>query len=81
MCNTCLSDRCGNLSSEEFDQRIQRKEEALQEKASDKETGPLTTLAVCEDTQGLLVSPKNDSNAMYYRTKLNVPSVKLKNAT
>ena len=71
MFDICLAYRCGNINLQQFEQHIALKEDALQEKENDKQTTPVTTLVVTEDTEALLVSPKNDSDAMYYRTKLN----------
>ena len=71
ICDTCLAYRLGHIPEEEFEAHIKFKKAALEEKEKDKTTTPDTTLVVTEDTEGLLISPRNDSNAMFYRTKLN----------
>ena len=54
------------------DDHIAEKDAALQEKENDKENTQVSTCTVCtEDTEGLLISPNNKSNAMFYQTKLN----------
>ena len=55
----------------QHDAHMLLKDAALQEKERDKTTTPDTVLVVTEDTEALLIAPRNDSNAMFYRTKLN----------
>ena len=45
---------------------------ALEQKEADNNNGDGNSVVYCCDTEALLISPRNKSNAMYYRTKLNI---------
>ena len=62
--------RVGNDTQAVFDADVVLKDTALAEKERHKTTTPESTSVVTEDTEALLVAPKNNSSALY-RTKLN----------
>ena len=45
---------------------------ALEQKEVDTNNGDGNSVVYCCDTDALLISPRNKSNAMYYGTKLNI---------
>ena len=71
-CNTCIGKDTGNVSEEVYNKHYELKCSALDQKECDKRDNDEITLVYCCDTEALLVSPRNNSNAMYYRTKLNI---------
>ena len=71
-CNTCIGKDTGNASEEVYNKHYELKCSALDQKECDKRDNDENTLVYCCDTDALLVSPRNNSNAMYYRTKLNI---------
>ena len=71
-CNTCIGKDTGNVSEEVYNKHYELKCSALDQKECDKRDNDENTLMYCCDTEALLVSPRNNSNAMYYRTKLNI---------
>ena len=60
----------GNDTQAVFDSHVVLKDTALAEKERHKTTTPESTSVVTEDTEALLVAPKNNSSELY-RTKLN----------
>ena len=71
-CNICIGKDTGNVPEEVYNKHYELKCSALDQKECDKRDNDENTLVYCCDTEALLVSPRNNSNAMYYRTKLNI---------
>ena len=71
-CDTCCAFKAGNLNAVEWEQHVLKKDTARQEKQADKENAGEKTLVACMDLQGLLLSPKLQASALYYKTKLAV---------
>ena len=69
-CDTCIAFKEGNVSEESYQQHIQRKESARAEKLSDKNDGDDTHSVWTMDVQAVLISPKLNASALYYKTKL-----------
>lgn len=67
-CETCLSYRMGNITTEEYDEHRTMKEEARLEEEKDKACHQHRVF--CMDVQSVLLCPLNHSSAMYYKTKL-----------
>ena len=71
-CNICVGKDIGNVSDEDYKKHYEMKCGALEQKEVDKNNGNGNSVMYCWDIEALLVSPRNKSNAMYYRTKLNI---------
>ena len=74
-CEKCCMQDNGNWNEEKFgpyETHYNRKEIALAQKEMDKKNVNDTTMLISEDTQSVLISPKNESSSMYYRNKLNI---------
>lgn len=71
-CNVCLSYKYGNCTQEAYDEHIQRKQEAQEEKKLDKRLAEDDdqVLVVTVDLQQVLLAPKLFANASYFKTKL-----------
>ena len=61
-----------NWNEEEYKEHRAKKQEAQDAKDLDKKNAPESTLVCTTDTQALLIAPKTNSSAMFFRTKLNV---------
>lgn len=72
-CDTCCSFEAGNLSKEDYDCHIKKKDNAQQEKIKDKEIGIFGEAHVITmDLQSVKVAPLLNASALYYKTKLMV---------
>lgn len=73
-CTRCYEYETGNSewTEEDFHNHLKYKDEALQEKENDKKNTSDTTMVVTTDCEAVLSSPMNNSNKMYFRTKLNI---------
>lgn len=69
-CNTCVSYKTGNLSNEEYEAHILRKDKARVKKDLDKANPKNVTFTM--DLQALLLCPKSNVLALYYKMKLSV---------
>lgn len=68
-CDTCVSFETGNLSKEKYNEHLQLKKEARDEKLKDKESiNDVFTM----DLQSVLLCPKSNVSALYFKTKLIV---------
>lgn len=71
MCDTCISYGTKNLSEEEYNIHILRKNEARSEKEKDKSKGEKGECVVLtQDLQAVKVCPILNASALYYKTKL-----------
>ncbi|XP_051746313.1 uncharacterized protein LOC127510601 isoform X1 [Ctenopharyngodon idella] len=71
-CSTCCSFKAGNLSDNEWQVHLLKTEEACAAKLQDKNDASEKTMVVCMDLQALLLCPRFNSSALYYKTKLAV---------
>ena len=62
----------GNVSDEDYKKHYEMKCGALEQKEVDNNNGNGNSVMYCWDIEALLISPRNKSNAMFYRTKLNI---------
>ena len=71
-CDTCCSFEAGNLSEELYNIHLQKKTQAKREKDSDKELAANneSLIVITSDLQAVLLSPKLNASALYYKTKL-----------
>ena len=85
-CDTCAMNKSGNLGAAEYEEHFQKKVTARAAKDHDKAHADVKTMVTCMDLQGLLLSPKLQASALYYKTKLAVHNftiynMRTKNAT
>lgn len=78
-CDICVGYEEKNVNEEEYNLHLVLKEEARAEKSSDKETSSDTTAVYCMDLQCVLLCPKSNVSANYYKTKLIVHNFTLYN--
>lgn len=71
-CNICCSFRAGNLTDNKWQVHLLKKEEACAAKVQDKNDASDKTMVVCMDLQALLLCPRLNESALYYKTKLAV---------
>ena len=73
-CDICVAHNTGNLSDEEWEFHLSKKEAARKEKALDKERASENDrlLVTTMDLQAVLLSPCLKASALYYKTKLAV---------
>ena len=76
-CDTCVSHEAGNVTDEEWNQHRSSVDAARREKETDKQEamsqeGEKKTLVVTMDLQAVLLSPRLQASALYYKTKLCV---------
>lgn len=69
-CDICAGHKTENIDEITYNTHIQKKEEARNEKQKDKES--LSTRAFTMDLQAVMLAPKSNVSAMYYKTKLAV---------
>ncbi|KAK6167866.1 hypothetical protein SNE40_021797 [Patella caerulea] len=71
-CDVCCGYQAGNISQEDYDLHITRKEAARNEKVKDKERceHDSSYRVVTLDLQSVLLCPKLQASALYYKTKL-----------
>lgn len=70
-CDTCCAFKAGNLDAATWEEHCIKKDSARAMKQKDKEEAGEKTL-VCMDLQGLLLCPRLQASALYYKTKLSV---------
>ncbi len=71
-CDTCCAFKAGNIEATTWEEHCAKKDEARAEKAKDKELASDNILVTCMDLQGLLLCPKLQASALYYKMKLGV---------
>ena len=71
-CDLCVSAKHGNTDQDALEVHIKAKNEARAEKASDKEKSSDKVSVWTVDVQAVLICPKTQASAMYYKTKLQV---------
>ncbi|KAL1005027.1 hypothetical protein UPYG_G00053610 [Umbra pygmaea] len=71
-CDTCWSFKAGNLPDIEWEEHLRKKEEACAAKVQDKNDANDKTMVVCMDLQALLLCPRLNTSALYYKSKLIV---------
>ena len=69
LCEKCLSHKLGYMSDLDYNQHMQRKNEALIEKQKEKEQEEFVFTV---DVQAVLLAPKSNVSSLYYKTKLCV---------
>ncbi|WAR13967.1 hypothetical protein MAR_004072 [Mya arenaria] len=72
LCDTCCSYEAGNINEEYYNIHIQRKNTARAEKELDKERADNdpSLKVITMDLQSVLLCPKLNASALYYKTKL-----------
>ena len=78
-CDVCVSFKYGNISQDDYDAQITKKDEARQEKTKDKESGNNTISVWSMDMQAILLCPRTKASSLYYKTKLQVHNFTLFN--
>ncbi|XP_056458619.1 uncharacterized protein LOC130392188 isoform X2 [Gadus chalcogrammus] len=71
-CDTCCAFKAGNIEAAVWEEHCVKKDEARAEKDRDKQLANNTTLVACMDLQGLLLCPKLQASALYFKMKLSV---------
>lgn len=69
LCDICVSFETGNLTEEKYNEHVQMKKEARDEKSKDKES---TNEVLTMDLQSVLLCPKSNVSSLYFKTKLIV---------
>jgi hypothetical protein len=72
-CSFCEKAKLGQVSKEDYEKHLHKKEDARQEKMNDKETATndSTIHAACFDLQQVLGIPKTSVGEFYYKRKLS----------
>ncbi|KAL7379593.1 hypothetical protein ABVT39_002008 [Epinephelus coioides] len=70
-CDTCFAFKPGNISAATWAEHCLKKDTRAM-KQKDKEEAGEKNLLVCMDLQGLLLCPKLQASALYYKTKLGI---------
>ena len=68
----CSSFSLGHINQEDYDEHIIKKNEAQQAKKEAKELANEDTLVVTMDVQSVLLAPKLQASAVYYKKKLQL---------
>lgn len=71
-CNKCLAFKNKNLSQDEYDKHQAKKVKARDEKSRDKEQSNDQTIVFTMDVQAVMLCPRIQASATYYKTKLKV---------
>ena len=71
-CDVCASFSLGHISQEDYDEHIIKKNEAQQAKKQAKELANEGTLVVTMDVQSVLLAPKLQASAVYYKKKIQL---------
>ncbi|KAK7449366.1 hypothetical protein BaRGS_00040017 [Batillaria attramentaria] len=71
-CDLCTSAKHGNVEEEKIRAHMKAKDDARREKVKDKEEASFHTSVWTMDTQAVLLCPKTNASALYYKTKLQV---------
>lgn len=71
-CDICCSYSKGNINEEDYRAHLNKKEEARNEKSTDKDTTDKKTAVFTMDMQAVLLSPSLKASALYYKSKLKV---------
>lgn len=73
-CNTCSAHKNGSVTDDIYNLHLQDKETAREEKEKDKSESQIDDkfLAYCVDLQAVLLAPRLNVTANYYKTKLKV---------
>lgn len=71
-CDLCVSHRTKNVEDEEYNLHQMKKQEARTEKDQDKNSSSDDFKVFTMDMQAVLLSPKSNVSALYYKTKLAV---------
>lgn len=71
-CNKCLAFKNKNLSQEQYDKHQEKKVKSREEKTKDKEQSDAQTLVFTMDVQAVMLCPRIQASATYYKTKLKV---------
>lgn len=69
-CDTCCSYKTGNISQEEYDRHMAKKEEAREAKKNAIASANEKTVVITVDVQSVLLAPKLLASALYYKLKL-----------
>lgn len=80
-CNECTLFKNGSLAEEDYNKRIDRKNAARQEKVEDKAKAQedRSVLTYAMDLKAVLLAPRLNAAANYYKTKLKVRNWTFKN--
>lgn len=71
-CDTCCGFKVGTVGNEEYTNHIKRKDDARVAKRAAKESANSEKLVITMDLQSVLLCPKTEASAMYYKQKLQV---------
>lgn len=71
-CDICCSWKTGNISEEDYNTHIKKKNEAEIAKRDAKESMSEEKLVVTMDLQSVLLAPKLEASAVYYKQKLQI---------
>lgn len=71
-CDTSCAFKARNIEAAVWEEHCVKKDDARAEKVKDKQLANNTTLVACMDLQGLLLCPKLQASALYYKMKLGV---------
>ena len=71
-CDTCCAFKAGNIEAAVWEKHRKKKDDAREEKENDKQLATNNCLVACMDLQSLLLCPKLQASALYYKMKLGV---------
>lgn len=71
-CDTCCAFKAGNIEAAVWEKHCMKKDDAREEKQKDKQLANTNCLVTCMDLQSLLLCPKLQASALYYKMKLGV---------
>ena len=69
-CDTCVSNETGNCDEDKFNEHIAKKTSARNAKNQDKTDDDPTHSVWTMDVQAVLIAPRLNASALYYKTKL-----------
>jgi hypothetical protein len=71
-CDLCCSHKAGNVSQDNYEEHIIKKDEARIAKNAAKEKCDSNTVVITMDVQSVLLAPKLMASAIYYKRKLQL---------
>lgn len=79
-CDTCCSYKTGNISQQEYENHIKKKNEAREAKKNAIDSADEETIVITVDVQSVLLAPKLLASSLYYKMKLQCHNFTVYNA-
>lgn len=71
-CDLCIGYKMGTIAEAEYKDHIERKNSAREEKNKQKSTASNNKVVITMDLESVLLCPKTDASAMFYKQKLQL---------